>query len=92
MHHESQKYFRGVFILIPKHQKGYLNYVPSSWKIVSSHDILFDEIFLSVLAYTSLLYSEALDMWPEVLYILYSTSYHEETGDIITFSQFEEGG
>ena len=24
-------------------------------------------------------------------YILYATSSHEETGDIITFSQFEEG-
>ena len=26
-----------------------------------------------------------------VPYILYTTSYHEQTGDIITFSQFEEG-
>ena len=36
-------------------------------------------------------YLEALAMWPEVSYILYATSYHEQTGDIITFAQFEEG-
>ena len=29
-------------------------------------------------------------MQPEVSYILYATSYHEQTGDIITFAQFEE--
>ena len=30
-------------------------------------------------------------MWLEVSYILYNTSYHEQTGDIITFEKFEEG-
>ena len=30
-------------------------------------------------------------MRPSVSYILYVTSYHEKTGDIITFEQFEEG-
>ena len=35
-------------------------------------------------------YSEALKTQPEVLYITYTTSSHEKTGDIITFSHFEE--
>ena len=30
-------------------------------------------------------------MQPELLYISYTTSFHEQTGDIITFAQFEEG-
>ena len=30
-------------------------------------------------------------MLPEVFYIPYATSSHEHTGNIITFSQFEEG-
>ena len=29
-------------------------------------------------------------MRPEVSYIPYSTSYHEQTGEIITFAHFEE--
>ena len=37
-------------------------------------------------------YSEALAMRPAVSYIPYATSSHEQTGDIITFAQFEEGG
>ena len=28
---------------------------------------------------------------PLVLYIAFATSYNEQTGDIITFAQFEEG-
>ena len=30
-------------------------------------------------------------MQSSVSYILYATSYHEQTGNNITFSQFEEG-
>ena len=30
-------------------------------------------------------------MQPALLFILYATSYHEQTGDIINFAQFEEG-
>ena len=37
-------------------------------------------------------YSEALTMWSAVSYILYDTSYNEQTGDIVNFAQFEEGG
>ena len=28
---------------------------------------------------------------PEVLYIMYAATYHEQTVNIITFAQFEEG-
>ena len=40
--HQSQKGFRGIFVGIPQHQKGCLIYVPSTWKIISSRDIVFD--------------------------------------------------
>ena len=30
-------------------------------------------------------------MQPEVSYIQYATSFHEQTGNIITFAHFEEG-
>ena len=30
-------------------------------------------------------------MRPEVMHILFATSSHEKTGDIITFAQFEKG-
>ena len=30
-------------------------------------------------------------MRPAVSYIMYTISYHEQTGEIITFAQFEEG-
>ena len=72
-------------------QKGGLVYVPSTHKTVSSHDILFDKTFSSALEYTTRTYSDAIIIRPEVSYIPYDTSSHEQTGDIITFAQFEEG-
>ena len=45
----------------------------------------------SMLAYTSILYSEALSVQSEISHIPYATSSHEQTGDVITFAQFEEG-
>ena len=66
----------------------FLTYVPSTQEIVSSHDLVFDETFSSALAHTSHLYSESLDMRPEVLYTTYDTSYHKETDYIITFIHF----
>ena len=45
----------------------------------------------SLLAYTSCLYLEALEMRPAVLYISYTTSSNEQTDYIITFVKFEEG-
>ena len=66
-------------------------YVPSTRKIISSYDVVFDESFSSELAYTSRPYSEAMVMRPAVTYTPYATSSKEQTGDVITFAQFEEG-
>ena len=62
MRHQAQKSFHSIFVGIPKHQKGYLMYVPSTRKIISSYDVVFDESFSSTLAYTSHTYAEAMDM------------------------------
>ena len=75
---------------IPEHQKGYLVYVPTTRKIISSYNVMFDESFSSALAYTSQPYSEAMVMRPAVTYTPYATSLKEQTGDVITFAQFEE--
>ena len=78
MCHKSQKVFGAIFIGIPQHQKMYLIYVPSIWKIFSSHDVVFDKMFYSALEYPSYLYPEALVTRSVVLYIPYATSYHEK--------------
>ena len=91
MSHQAQKGFRGIIVGIPQHQKGYLVYVPSTRKIISSYDVVFDESFSSVLAYPPQHYSEAIVMPLVVKYLSCATSYGGETGDIITFAQFEEG-
>ena len=74
MRHQAQKGFRGIFVGIPEHQKGYLVYVPSTRKIISSYDVVFDESVSSALAYTSRPYSEAMAMHLAVTYTPYSTS------------------
>ena len=66
-------------------------YVPSTRNIISSYGVGFDEIFSSALAYTSRSYSEAMAMRLSVTYTLYATPSKEQTGNIITFTQFEEG-
>ena len=58
MRHQEQKGFLGIFVGIPEHQKRYLVYVPSKRKVISSYDVVFDEIFSSALSYTSRTYSE----------------------------------
>ena len=87
----SAKGFRGILVVIPQHQKLYLLYIPSTSKIIFSYDVIFDESFYSTLAYTSQPYSEAMAMRPAVSYTHYDTSPREQTGNIITFAQFEEG-
>ena len=74
MRHQAQKGFRGMFVGIPYHQKVYLVYVPSTRKIISSYDVVFDESFSSALAYTPRPYSEALAMRPAVTYTPYVAS------------------
>ena len=91
MRHQAQKGFRGISIGIPEHQKGYIVYVPSTRKIIFSCDVVFDESFSSELAYTSQPYSEAMAMIPAAMYTPYATSPKEQTGNVITFAQFEEG-
>ena len=56
MRHQAQKGFRAIFVGIPEHHKGYLVYVPSTRKIISSYDVVFDESFSSSIEYTSRLY------------------------------------
>ena len=74
MRHQAQNIICGIFVGIPQHQKGYLVYVPHKRNIVSSHDVVFDEILYSALVYTSQPYSEGMVMRPAVPYILYATS------------------
>ena len=91
MRHQAPKGFCGIFVGIPQHQKGYLVYVPSTRKVISSYDVVFDESFSSVLSNTPRPYAEAMAMRPTVTYTLYATSSKEQAGDVITFAQFEEG-
>ena len=53
MRHQAQKTFRGIFVGIKEHQKGYLVYVPSTRKVISSYDDVFDKKISSALSYTS---------------------------------------
>ena len=55
------------------------------------YDVKFDEIFVSELSYTSGQYAEVMAMRLAVTYTPYATSSKEQTGDVITFAQFEEG-
>ena len=50
-----------------------------------------DEIFSSALSYMSQPYAEAMAMRPTVTYTPYAKSSKEQTGNVITFAQFEEG-
>ena len=88
IHHQAQKGFRGIFVGIPEHQKVYLVYVPSTKKVISSYDVVFDEKNPSVLSYTLQPYSEATAMHQAVTYTRYATSPKEKTGNVITFTQF----
>ena len=92
MRHQAQKGFCGIFVGIPQHQKGYLLYVPSTRKVIFSYNVVFDKNKYSALSYTSRPYAEAMAMRLAVAYILYATSSKEQTGNVITFAQFEEGG
>ena len=57
MNHQAQNGFRGIFVEIPQHQKGYHVYAPYKYNIISSYDVVFDEMFSSALVYTSQPYS-----------------------------------
>ena len=53
--------------------------------------LFFNESFSIALEYTSRLYSEVMGVRPSVTYTPCATSLREQTGDLITFAQFEEG-
>ena len=86
MRHQAQKGFRGIFVGIPQHQKGFLVYVPQRQNIISSYDFVFDKSFSSALEYTSQPYAEAMAIRLDVSYIPYATSPKEKTGNIIWFT------
>ena len=67
-------------------------YVTGTRKTILSYDVVFDESFFITLAYTSQPYAEAMAMRKGVSYTPYTTSSREQTGNIITFTKFEEGG
>ena len=46
MRHQAQKGFRGIFVGIPQHQKGYLVYVPHKRKIVYLYGVFFMRVSL----------------------------------------------
>ena len=50
MRNQAKKGFCGIFVGIPQHQKGYLVYVPSTRKVISSYDVVFDNITFLVLS------------------------------------------
>ena len=52
---------------------------------------MFDKSFSSALSYTSRPYAEAMAMRRTVTYTPYATSSKEQTSNVITFAQFEEG-
>ena len=64
--HQAQNSFRGIFVGIPQHQKGYILYVPSTRKIIYLYDVVFDESFSGTLACTSQPYAEVMAMRPLV--------------------------
>ena len=66
MCHQAQNGFRGIFVGISQHQKGYLVYVTCTRKIIFVYDVVFDEIFSSALSYTSQTYTEVMDMRPSM--------------------------
>ena len=91
MRHQAQKGFSGIFIGIPQHQKGYLVYLPSTRKVISTYDVVFNVSFSSALTYTSQPYSEAMVMRLAVTFTPYAKYLREKTGKMTTFAQFEEG-
>ena len=88
--HQAQMGFSGIFIGIPHHQNGYLVYVTHKRNIISSYDVVFDDIFSFAFMYTLKPYEDAMSTQLAVSYIHFATSSREQTGNIITSAHFEE--
>ena len=56
-----------------------------------SYYVVFDESFSSALSFASQPYSETVVMRLSVTYKSCTTYLREQTGNLITFAQFEEG-
>ena len=54
--------------------------------------MFFYKSFSSTLVYMSQPYAEVMAVRPDVIYTPCATSQREQTGNIITFTQFEGGG
>ena len=67
----KKKGFCGIFVGIPKHQKEYLIYVPSTQKIISSNDVVFGETFSSALALENV--SPNTTSFEEIIFCVLST-------------------
>ena len=61
-------------------------YVPGTKKIISSYDVVFDEIYSSTLANMSQTYAESMAIRPAVSYTPYDTYSRGETGNILTLA------
>ena len=72
MRHQAQKGLCSIYVGIPQEQNGYLVYVPSTRKIISSYDVVFTERFFSALAYMLQHYAESIDMRLVVSYTPYA--------------------
>ena len=59
MRHQPQNGFRGIFVVIPQHQRWYLIYVHITRNIGYFHAVIFDKKS-NALAYTECPYSEVL--------------------------------
>ena len=88
----TQRGIRGVFIGFPANQKGYLLYIPSSWQIVVSGDVAFDETFYSAIPTTWKPFNDSLVLRPTASFIPDPNTTVEVTGDINSmFPPTEEG-
>ena len=56
MGHQAQKGLRDIFVGIPEHEKGYLMYVTSTRKIISSNDVVLKKFLLCVNIYVTTLF------------------------------------
>ena len=45
MRHQAQKGFRGIFVRIPQHKKGYLVCLPSTMNIIYQYYVVLYETF-----------------------------------------------
>ena len=66
-------------------------YVTSTRNLISLYDVVFDGKKSSALSYTSRPYLEVMSICLAVTYTPNATSSKEQTGNVITFAQFEEG-